>query len=432
MSYTLGLDIGAASIGWAMMNDSEILCLGTRVFPEGVERSEKGKESSKNKTRREKRLLRRQIARKAMRRKAVLQAFQTLGWLPSDPAELENIWHQDPYALRKKALDEPLTKGELARIFFHLSKRRGFKSNRKTDTDEELVVEETPETEGKSKKSKNKLREGKGEQRGYGEVEQLLRSGKVRTLGEYLASLNPHEVRIRARYALRRHYEDEFDKICDKQSAFHPELNAPVPDALLTTLCSRKQQEAWKKKSDQSLRAFIKSYLIFFQRPLKSQKHLVGKCSLEPNARRAPISSLAFQTYRIWDKLATIKLFTPEHRFLTPEEKARAAEILEKTEEITIGKLLEKIGLPKSTICNYDPEEKIKGNETAVQMMTMFKETDDEPTEKEQATIEAKWDALSEEEKERRWKIIYDATDNDWLEQYGKEKWGLLTQAQKP
>jgi len=425
MSYTLGLDIGAASIGWAMMNDSEILCLGTRVFPEGVERSEKGKESSKNKTRREKRLLRRQIARKAMRRKAVLQAFQTLGWLPSDPAELENIWHQDPYALRKKALDEPLTKGELARIFFHLSKRRGFKSNRKTDTDEELVVEETPETEGKSKKSKNKLREGKGEQRGYGEVEQLLRSGKVRTLGEYLASLNPHEVRIRARYALRRHYEDEFDKICDKQSAFHPELNAPVPDALLTTLCSRKQQEAWKKKSDQSLRAFIKSYLIFFQRPLKSQKHLVGKCSLEPNARRAPISSLAFQTYRIWDKLATIKLFTPEHRFLTPEEKARAAEILEKTEEITIGKLLEKIGLPKSTICNYDPEEKIKGNETAVQMMTMFKETDDEPTEKEQATIEAKWDALSEEEKERRWKIIYDATDNDWLEQYGKEKWGL-------
>ncbi len=323
MSYTLGLDIGAASIGWAMINDSEILHIGTRVFPEGLDAQSR---EPKNRKRREKRLLRRQIARKAMRRNATLQAFQILGWLPTNPAELEAIWHENPYALRKKALDEPLTKSELARIFFHLSKRRGFKSNRKTDTDEELMVEAAPETENKSKKSKNLLRDGDDEKHGYGEFEQLLKSGKVRTLGEYLASLNPHEVRIRARYALRKHYEDEFEKICDKQSAFHPELNWPVPEELLTKLCSRKQQAAWKKKSDTSLRAFIKSYLIFFQRPLKSQKHLVGKCSLEPSARCAPISSLVFQTYRIWDQLATIKLLAPEHRFLTPEEKARAAE----------------------------------------------------------------------------------------------------------
>jgi len=422
MSYTLGLDIGAASIGWAMINDSEILHIGTRVFPEGLDAQSR---EPNNRKRREKRLLRRQIARKAMRRNATLQAFQILGWLPTNPAELEAIWHENPYALRKKALDEPLTKSELARIFFHLSKRRGFKSNRKTDTDEELMVEAAPETENKSKKSKNLLRDGDDEKHGYGEFEQLLKSGKVRTLGEYLASLNPHEVRIRARYALRKHYEDEFEKICDKQSAFHPELNWPVPEELLTKLCSRKQQAAWKKKSDTSLRAFIKSYLIFFQRPLKSQKHLVGKCSLEPSARRAPISSLVFQTYRIWDQLATIKLLAPEHRFLTPEEKARAAEILEKTKDIEIGKLLEQIGLPKSTICNYDPKKKIKGNETAVQLMTMFRETDGRLTKKEQEAIEAKWNKLSEAEKEHRWKIIYDATDNEWLEQYGKEKWGL-------
>ncbi len=57
--------------------------------------------------------------------------------------------------------------------------------------------------------------------------------------------------------------------------------------------------------------------------------------------------------------------------------------------------------------------------------MTMFRETDGRLTEKEQEAIEAKWNALSEAEKEHRWKIIYDATDNEWLEQYGKEKWGL-------
>jgi len=57
--------------------------------------------------------------------------------------------------------------------------------------------------------------------------------------------------------------------------------------------------------------------------------------------------------------------------------------------------------------------------------MTMFREKDGKLTPKEQAAIEAKWNALSEDEKERRWKIIYDATDNEWLERYGKEKWGL-------
>ena len=163
---------------------------------------------------------------------------------------------------------------------------------------------------------------------------------------------------------------------------FCAELNAPVPETLLKALCSRKQQDAWKKKSDASLRAFIKSYLIFFQRPLKSQKHTVGDCSLEPKLRRAPISSLTFQTYRIWDKLATIELLTPERRFLTPEEKARAAELLEKTKEIEVGKLLEKISLtvqgksdglseslfndePKAidintVTCNYDLDKKSK------------------------------------------------------------------------
>jgi len=444
MTYTLGLDIGAASIGWAMTTDNDLSCIGSRLFPEGLEAKSR---EPKNRKRREKRLVRRQIARKAMRRQTTLQAFQILGWLPNDTAELEKIWHEEPYALRKKALDEPLTKSELARALFHLSKRRGFKSNRKTDTNEETLVEAAPETESKSKKSKNLLRDGDAEKHGYGEVEQLLNSGKVRTIGEYLATLNPHEVRIRSRYLLRKHYEDEFEKICNAQSAFHAELNAPVPETLLKALCSRKQQDAWKKKSDTSLRAFIKLYLIFFQRPLKSQKHTVGNCSLEPKSRRAPISSLTFQTYRIWDKLATIELLTPERRFLTPEEKARAAELLEKTKEIEVGKLLEKISLtvqgtsdglseslfndePKAidintVTCNYDLDKKIKGNETAVQLMTMFKETNDKPTKKEQAAIEAKWNALSEEEKEHRWKIIYDATDNEWLERYGKEKWGL-------
>jgi CRISPR-associated endonuclease Csn1 len=180
MTYTPGLDIGAASIGWAMTTDNEISRLGSRIFPEGLE-AKSG--DPKNRKRREKRLVRRQIARKAQRRETFLRAFQILGWLPTEKSDLEKIWLEDPYALRKIALDVPLSKSDLARALFHLSKHRGFKSNRKTDTGEEtLVIEETPEPDAKGKSKqpkKNLLRDGDSEKQGYGELNRLLKNGTV-------------------------------------------------------------------------------------------------------------------------------------------------------------------------------------------------------------------------------------------------------------
>lgn len=55
-NYTLGLDIGSRSIGWAVVDSGEkpkIIDMGVRVFPEGVDRDTKGLEKSKNATRRE-------------------------------------------------------------------------------------------------------------------------------------------------------------------------------------------------------------------------------------------------------------------------------------------------------------------------------------------------------------------------------------------
>ena len=39
----------------------------------------------------------------------------------------------DPWILRFRALNEAITPHQLGRVIFHLSQRRGFKSNRKTD-----------------------------------------------------------------------------------------------------------------------------------------------------------------------------------------------------------------------------------------------------------------------------------------------------------
>lgn len=456
MTYTLGLDLGAASIGWALLtpekNDTDhIKRLGSRIFPEGLDAKSR---EPKNAARRNARLIRRQIARRAVRRQTVLKAFQTLNWLPPLPADLDKIWNENPYLLRKKALNEKLSLAELARVFFHLSKHRGFKSNRKTDAaDESLPMNESsadestrdaaaPAASKKSKSSqpkKNKLRDGTDDNKGYGELDNLLRNGEHRTIGEYFASLNPHEVRIRSRYTLRKHYEDEFEKICTAQQAFHYELSKPVPDALLVALCSRKQQALWRKKSgsEKSFRAFIGAYLIFFQRPLKSQKHTVGRCSLEPKSKRAPMSSLAYQTFRIWSTLATIELLTPERRFLTTDEKSRAAAVLETVKDMEVDTLLLKINLTtqgksaepprkirKEELTTNYKDKKIKGNDTAVQLATMFA-PDDVKKKKSDTDVFALWNALSDTEQEYRWKIIYDADDNEWLIKFGKEKWQL-------
>ncbi|MDQ7014715.1 MAG: type II CRISPR RNA-guided endonuclease Cas9, partial [Planctomycetota bacterium] len=110
---TLGLDIGTTSIGWALVEDTKgkgrVIATGVRIFPEGVDRDQQGGEQAKTQTRREKRGQRRQIARRA-RRKAQLRALLAEhGLLPTEADELEEVIGLNPYPLRLRALDEPLS-----------------------------------------------------------------------------------------------------------------------------------------------------------------------------------------------------------------------------------------------------------------------------------------------------------------------------------
>ncbi|HKK44080.1 MAG TPA: hypothetical protein VJ964_01075, partial [Balneolaceae bacterium] len=69
MSMVLGLDLGTASIGWSLVDveGEKIIDSGVRIFPMGVN-LERGKEQSKNATRREKRQARRQNFRRKIRK----------------------------------------------------------------------------------------------------------------------------------------------------------------------------------------------------------------------------------------------------------------------------------------------------------------------------------------------------------------------------
>src|SRR5208282_4242417 len=172
--YILGLDIGSASLGWALIDvpdgvPSGIVAAGVRVFDPGVDGDiDSGQDESRNKVRRDARLQRRQFCRRARRCQNVFALLQGVGLLPPAPAsavtskaatrdrllaeldrQIRSRWaarpadgqsgdaltatdHLLPYLLRARALDQPLLPHELGRAVYHLGQRRGFKSNRKT------------------------------------------------------------------------------------------------------------------------------------------------------------------------------------------------------------------------------------------------------------------------------------------------------------
>ena len=152
LKYVLGLDLGVASIGWAVMkyneNDEPEKLIDTGVVVFSSLDNDKGK--LYNADRRDKRGSRRVTRRRADRLRRTKGHIVSSGLISKD--ELHNLYNSkirmdDVYSLRIKGLTEKLTNEELARVLVHYSKNRGFKSNRKI---EDIVMEE----DGKDIKAK--------------------------------------------------------------------------------------------------------------------------------------------------------------------------------------------------------------------------------------------------------------------------------------
>ena len=114
---TFGLDIGIASVGWAVLNETRIVDLGVRCFDK-AETADKGE--SLNLARRTARLLRRRLRRRAWRLTKLARLLKhegliaEVGVLKQQPAKgfkTPNLWQ-----LRVEALDRKLEAEEWARV----------------------------------------------------------------------------------------------------------------------------------------------------------------------------------------------------------------------------------------------------------------------------------------------------------------------------
>ncbi|MFK7077835.1 type II CRISPR RNA-guided endonuclease Cas9 [Flavobacterium oreochromis] len=293
-----------------------------------------------------------------------------LNWLRTSENENKN-----PYYFRDVASKQKVTLYELGRALYHIAQRRGFLSNR-LDTSAEGVYEEhnpqiqnliedldTPtaildelknyynnlgiidETEkggfkkeldeGEKKlktlynslvtitkkneaditKCKEELIARLNKKEDLGKVKGAIKDlslameqGNFKTLGQYFFSLY-NKGKIRNQYTSREeHYLEEFITICQVQGIQGIDNDQKIPEKKFTGLA----KDLYRA--------------IFFQRPLKSQKGLIGKCSFEKTKSRCAISHPDYEEYRMWAYLNTIKIGTQSEktmRFLTQEEKLK-------------------------------------------------------------------------------------------------------------
>lgn len=313
MAKILGLDLGTNSIGWAIREtdkidreyyckqfsktniepESEIVDYGVVVFQKGVGDGKSG-EFSLAAERRKNRSKRRLYNAKRYRKWALLKLLIENNMCPLKPEELrlwsigkwadengkkknvgrifplDNVTYQqwlafdpiffgskgaskngkdirkNPYDLRCELIkkyeeDEDSRKLKLGRVLYHLVQRRGFKSSRKN---------------GKSTYAEN------------AEIEKLKNENSDFQIAVLAKNKIDNGERFRKSGVIqRRYYEDEFRAICDKQKV----------DERLTERLHK---------------------AIYFVRPLRSQKGLVGNCTLERNKPRIPLSHPKFEEFR--------------------------------------------------------------------------------------------------------------------------------------
>jgi len=401
MAKILGLDLGTNSIGWALIDDklNKILGVGSRIFPMGVENLGDGdNEMSKNAGRTGARGVRRQFFRRRLRKKVLLKAlsenkmcpmldsdfedWKKTKQFPSD--KLSNWFALNPYELRQKALSEKLSLEEIGRIFYHLIQRRGFLSNsRKGGTDDGAIFKGNPK-EGKI---------------GIIETQEKIQD---KTLGSYLFEIYPKQnqpfqdglERIRNRYTTRKMYVDEFELIWEKQKQFHSILN----DDLKQLFGGRK------------LDGYKEDGILFYQRSLRSQKHLVGNCSFEPAKTKCPISAIPFEQFRVWQWVNTIEY---NGKKISQEEKEKIVEFLYANEKPDFKKIRKVIGKESAEFkFNYKDDDKIVGTHTISNLSN-------------KKYFGKKWFEFSDKEQEDIWHVLYFFDSKSNLKEYAIKNWSF-------
>lgn len=303
---TWGLDLGTNSLGWAIIetrgepgqnDEGRIIASGSRIFSQSeMAGRDPQSKASLAVARREARGARRRRDRYIKRRRRLLELLTEWGLMPAEEDARKALVRANEdgeggdlsasiYALRTRALDAALTPHEIGRVIFHLNQRRGFKSNRKADSnDAEQGMIATA----------------------ISALQEKMLEDKARTIGEWLYMRRQKGLPVRARmtadgerydfYPARAELEREYDAIMRSQRRFHPDL---LTDVVIGEIRD----------------------VVFYQRPLRPVP--AGRCSYNIAESRLPRAHPLFQRFRLLKEVNELEIIGEDqkHVKLRPEQR---------------------------------------------------------------------------------------------------------------
>lgn len=403
------------------------------------------KEESKNAARRNSRQQRRQYYRKRLRKIKLLRTLINYDMCPLTHKELNDwakwdkkkgkagrkapntkpyeVWHrQNPYYLRNKALHQDLSLQEFGRVLYHLIQRRGFLSNRKGKDDGAIY-------------------KGKPGMTGITETQKQI---SEKTLGSFLYSIYPkegepfkmitdekgNELRVRARYTLRDMYVEEFDKIWKRQASVlgldnkkaskikiqflrgslesnrnkkkveklkekygnenvviekiqDKESNKTLHKITTTTVVSLKEFLGGEIKYDEdgALKHKSQDSVLFWQRPLRSQKGLLAKCRFEPDVKKddkylqkgktpCHLSHPLYEEFRALQFINNIEYGRKQK--LDETQRVQVLELINsKDNNFNFSEIPKKLKMTYEK-WNYADDQKVPGNYTTKHLSSLF------------------------------------------------------------
>jgi CRISPR-associated endonuclease Csn1 len=382
--YRLGLDLGTNSLGWCLIaldeddHPTRFLRMGVRIFPDG--RNPKDG-TSLAAARRLARSMRRRRDRFLKRRTRLMRLMIEHGFMPADKQEREQLRALDPYELRRRGLDVPLTPFEFGRALFHLNQRRGFQSNRKVDRSGD-------DDRGKIATA-------------IGKVQQQMDADGARTIGEWLGRRHERREPVRARlngqgarsqyefYVQRSMIAAEFDALWAAQSRFNPIKFTPHARDILRDA-------------------------LLFQRPLRPVRP--GKCPFEPAEDRAALALPSVQRFRIFQEVNHLRILEtgkPEYSLTKPQRDCVADALLRHSKR-SFDQLRKLLDLPEDATFNLESAKRkdLRGDTVGAELAR-------------KTAFGPQWLALPLEQQDEIVQCLLDAEQEETITATLRERYGL-------
>lgn len=225
--------------------------------------------------------------------------------------------------------------------------------------------------------------------------------------GEYHLShlINDRNYRIKERIIDRSFYKNEFEAIWNEQMKHHPELSDKSKlQSVIDELYIHNEPKR-KELLNKSLFKIINDDIIYYQRDLKSQKHLVSDCRYERKSytgksgkqqafKVVSKSHPVFQEFRIWQDIHNLRIIRLEQKlpngktifdideteiYLNFEAKAKLFKLFDSKSTVSISAILKELSSKEITLSekthrlNYPEDKEFKGNETKAVFRKVFK-----------------------------------------------------------